>query len=135
MSLFDIFTVAGSGVSAQSQRLNVVASNLANAESGTGPDGTAYRARQVVFQSVPMDGSGQATGVRVSDVVEDSSPMRKIHDPGNPLADSTGYVTLPNVNVVEEMVNMIAASRSYQTNIDVMSTAKTMLQKVLTLGS
>jgi len=135
MSLFNIFDVAGSGVSAQSQRLNVVASNLANADSATGPDGKPYRARQVVFQSVPMDGSGQTTGVRVADVVEDSSPMRKIHDPGNPAADEAGYVTLPNVNVVEEMVNMISASRAYQTNIDVMSTAKSMLMKVLTLGS
>jgi len=139
MSPFNIFDVAGSGVSAQSQRPNVVASNLANADSATGPDGKPYRARQVVFQSVPLDGTGQSqgttTGVRVADVVEDSSPMRKIHDPGNPAADEAGYVTLPNVNVVEEMVNMISASRAYQTNIDVMSTAKSMLMKVLTLGS
>jgi flagellar basal-body rod protein FlgC len=136
MSLFNIFDVAGSGVSAQSQRLNVVASNLANADSATGPDGQPYKARQVVFQSVPLGGAdGQATGVRVSGVVEDTSPMRRIHDPGNPAADASGYVTLPNVNVVEEMVNMISASRSYQTNIDVMSTAKNMLLKVLTLGS
>ena len=140
MSLFNIFDVAGSGVAAQSKRLNVVASNLANADSATGPDGKPYRAKQVVFQSVPMDGpNGQSlgtnAGVRVADVVEDSSPMRRIHDPGNPLADESGYVTLPNVNVVEEMVNMISASRAYQTNIDVMSTAKSMLTKVLTLGS
>ena len=140
MSLFKIFDVAGSGVSAQSQRLNVVASNLANADSATGPDGKAYRARQVVFQAVPiqsangMQNAGQ-TGVRVADIVEDSSALRRIHDPGNPLADETGYVTLPNVNVVEEMVNMIAASRSYQTNVEVMSTAKSMLQKVLSLGN
>jgi len=136
MSLFKIFEVSGSGVSAQSQRLNVVSSNLANADSATGPDGKPYRARQVMFQSVPLEsGSMQSTGVRVSGVVEDDSPMRRVHDPAHPLADTSGYVTLPNVNVVDEMVNMISASRSYQTNIEVMNTAKSMLLKVLTLGS
>jgi len=136
MSLFKIFEVSGSGVSAQSQRLNVVSSNLANADSATGPDGKPYRARQVVFQAIPLEsGSMQSTGVRVSGVVEDDSPMRRVHDPAHPLADTSGYVTLPNVNVVDEMVNMISASRSYQTNIEVMNTAKSMLLKVLTLGS
>jgi flagellar basal-body rod protein FlgC len=136
MSLFKIFEISSSGVSAQSQRLNVVASNLANAESATGADGKPYKARQVVFQATPLPGNdAQATGVRVSSVVEDSAPMRRVHDPSHPLADKDGYVTLPNVNVVEEMVNMISASRSYQTNIEVMNTAKSMLLKALTLGS
>jgi flagellar basal-body rod protein FlgC len=135
MSLFKIFNVAGSAVSAQSQRLNVVSSNLANAESVAGPDGKPYKARQVLFQTQMMDAEQSAAGVRVANVVEDNAEPRKIHDPGHPLADENGYVTMTNVNVVEEMVNMISASRSYQSNVDVMNTAKSMLQKTLQLGS
>ena len=135
MSLFKVFDVSGSAISAQSQRLNVVASNLANAESVAGPDGQPYKARQVVFQTQMMGGDPTSAGVSVAQVVEDNSAPRKIHDPQNPAADSEGYVTLPNVNPVEEMVNMISASRGYQTNVDVMNTAKTLLQKVLQLGA
>jgi flagellar basal-body rod protein FlgC len=135
MSLFKVFDVSGSAISAQSQRLNVVASNLANAESVAGPDGQPYKARQVVFQTQMFGSDPASAGVAVSQVTEDNSAPRKIHDPQNPAADSDGYVTLPNVNPVEEMVNMISASRGYQTNVDVMNTAKTLLQKVLQLGS
>jgi flagellar basal-body rod protein FlgC len=135
MSLFKVFNVSGSAVSAQSQRLNVVSSNLANAESVAGPDGKPYKARQVLFQTQMMDAEQSAAGVRVASVVEDNAEPRKIHDPGHPLADENGYVTMTNVNVVEEMVNMISASRSYQNNVDVMNTAKNMLQKTLQLGS
>ena len=135
MSLFKVFNVSGSAVSAQSQRLNVVASNLANAESVAGPDGKPYKARQVVFQTQMQDADATSAGVRVAQVIEDDSPPRRIHDPQHPLADENGYVTMPNVNVVEEMVNMISASRSYQTNVDVMNTAKTLLQKTLQLGA
>lgn len=120
-------------MSAQSQRLNVVASNLANADSATSSTGQVYRAKQVVFSAVPVSGT-DATGVQVEQVVEDKSPPRLKYDPQNPLADEKGYVAMPNVNVVEEMVNMISASRSYQTNVDMMNAAKTMLQKTLTLG-
>jgi flagellar basal-body rod protein FlgC len=134
MSLFRIFGVSGSAVAAQSQRLNVVASNLANADSAAGPDGTPYKARQVVFETQTVDGDPASRGVRVKQVVEDGAPPRKIHDPNHPLADADGYVSMPNVNVIEEMVNMISASRSYQTNIDVMNTAKSMLQKTLQMG-
>lgn len=133
MSLFNIFNIAGSAMTAQSQRLNVVASNLANADSATGPDGKAYRAKQVVFSTVPVNEQG-AAGVKVAAVVEDASPMKMMYDPKNPLADAKGYVTLPNVNVVEEMVNMISASRSYQNSVDVMNTSKSMLLKTLTIG-
>ena len=122
MSLFNIFNIAGSAMTAQSQRLNAVASNLANADSTTGPDGKPYRAKQVVFSTLPMDGQG-GTGVKVAAVVEDTSPMKMIYDPKHPLADERGYVTLPNVNVVEEMVNMISSSRSYQNNVEVMNTS------------
>lgn len=135
MSLFNVFKVSGSAVSAQSQRLNVVSSNLANAESVAGPDGQPYKARQVVFQTQMMDAQESAAGVRVASVVEDQGAPRRVHDPEHPLADDNGYVTLTNVNVVEEMVNMISASRSYQTNVDVMNTAKSLLQKTLQMGS
>jgi flagellar basal-body rod protein FlgC len=132
-----IFDVAGSAVSAQSQRLNVVASNLANADTVAGPDGQAYKARQVVFQTVLMGAREQpegAAGVRVSTVREDEAPGRRVHDPKHPSADADGYVTYSNVNSVEEMVNMISASRSYQNSIEVMNTAKSLLQKTLQMG-
>ncbi|MEO6147773.1 MAG: flagellar basal body rod protein FlgC [Sulfuriferula sp.] len=133
MSLFDVFNVAGSAMSAQSQRLNTTASNLANADSTTSSTGQPYRAKQVVFSAVPVAGS-QATGVKVLGVVEDTAPPKMVYDPKNPVADEKGYVAMPNVNVVEEMVNMISASRSYQTNVDTMNAAKTMLLKTLTIG-
>lgn len=134
MSLFKVMDVAGSALTAQSKRMNVVASNLANAESVTGPNGTAYRAKQVVFS--PEQGADDyATGVSVDRVVEDTvTPMKRMHQPGNPLADADGYVTMPNVDVVDEMVNMISASRSYQANVEVANTTKTMAAKALTLG-
>ena len=134
MSLFKVMDVAGSALTAQSKRMNVVASNLANAESVTGPDGKAYRAKQVVF-SPAQESDGYATGVSVDRVVEDTvTPMKRMHQPGNPLADADGYVTMPNVDVVDEMVNMISASRSYQANVEVANTTKTMASKALTLG-
>ncbi len=133
MSLFDIFNVAGSAMNAQSQRLNVVASNLANADSAVSSTGGPYRAKQVVFNAAPVNGD-ESTGVSVAGVIEDPSPMKSVYDPKNPLADEKGYVTMPNVNVVEEMVNMISASRSYQSNVEMMNTTKTLLLKTLTLG-
>ena len=137
MSMLNIFNVSGSAASAQSQRLNVVASNLANADTVAGPNGQAYKARQVVFQTLLMGAPGSegtAAGVRVSEIAEDETPGRRVHDPKHPSADADGYVTYSNVNPVEEMVNMISASRSYQNNIEVMNTAKTLLQKTLQMG-
>ena len=133
MSMFKIFNVAGSAVSAQSQRLNVVASNLANADTVAGPDRQAYKARQVDFSTTPMGDVGTA-GVNVSQVTEDNTPGRRQFDPKHPQADAEGYVTYSNVNAVEEMVNMISASRSYQNNIEVMNTAKSLLSKTLQMG-
>ncbi|MDF1482794.1 flagellar basal body rod protein FlgC [Extensimonas sp. H3M7-6] len=133
MSMFSIFNISGSAVSAQAQRLNVVASNLANVDAVAGPDGQAYKARQVLFQTTPM-GSDGAAGVRVSAVNEDNTPGRRVHEPNNPMADAQGYVTYANVNAVEEMVNMISASRSYQNNVEVMNTAKSLLLKTLQMG-
>ncbi len=151
MSLFSIFKVASSGMTAQSQRLNTVASNIANADSATGPDGNVYRAKHVVFaaQAVEEAGAsgmagtasiastnraGGATGVQVSSVIEDQSAPRRVFDPKHPMADEAGYVSMPNVNPVDEMVNMISASRAYQNNVETLNTAKTLLQKTLTIG-
>ena len=134
MSLFSILDVAGSALTAQSQRLNTTASNLANAESATTADGKSYKAKQVVFSAQPVNAQDGSVGVRVSNVIEDQTPGRRVHDPKNPLADKDGYVTMPNVNVIEEMVNMISASRSYQTNAELMNTAKTLLLKTLQIG-
>jgi flagellar basal-body rod protein FlgC len=140
MSMFRIFDVSGSAASAQSQRLNVVGSNLANADTVAGPDGQAYKARQVVFQTVLMGTSIDGTpgpssaGVQVSSIQEDQSQGRRVLDPKHPQADAEGYVTYSNVSAVDEMVNMISASRSYQNNIEVMNTARTLLQKTLQMG-
>jgi flagellar basal-body rod protein FlgC len=133
MSLFDIFKIAGSGMAAQSQRLNVVASNLANADSTTSADGKPYRAKEVVFSAMPVGGA-DAQGVKVVRVAESTAPMKMVYDPKHPMADAKGYVSMPNVNVVDEMVNMISASRSYQNNVDVLNTSKTLLLKTLTIG-
>jgi flagellar basal-body rod protein FlgC len=137
MSMLSIFNVSGSAASAQSQRLNVVASNLANADTVAAPNGQAYKARQVTFQTQLMGETGHdptAAGVRVSTIGEDPTPGRRVHDPKHPSADIDGYVTYSNVNAVEEMVNMISASRSYQNNLEVMNTAKSLLLKTLQLG-
>lgn len=133
MSLFKIFDVSGSAMSAQAQRLNVVSSNLANADSVTSSNGQAYKAKQVIFSAMQTNDPA-STGVKVTQVVEDPNPPKLMYDPKHPLADEKGYVSMPNVNVVEEMVNMISASRSYQTNVETMNAAKTMLLKTLSIG-
>jgi len=133
MSMFSIFNVSGSAISAQSQRLNVVASNLANVDAVAGPDGQGYRSRQVVFQTTPMGPEGTA-GIKVTGITESDAPLKRVYNPQHPSADEQGYVNHSNVNPVEEMVNMISASRSYQNNIEVMNTAKTLLLKTLQMG-
>ncbi|AUA57542.1 MULTISPECIES: flagellar basal body rod protein FlgC [Achromobacter] len=137
MSLLSIFDIAGSALSAQSQRMNVSASNMANADSVVGPDGQPYRARQVVFQVNPAPGQAMGQeigGVRVAGVIQDPSPLKQVYDPKHPLADAQGYISMPNVDPVAETVNMIAASRSYQANVEVLNTAKSLMQKTLTIG-
>ncbi|MFS2224024.1 flagellar basal body rod protein FlgC [Pantoea sp. B65] len=133
MALLNIFDIAGSAMTAQSQRMNVSASNLANADSVTGPDGQPYVAKQVVFQ---VDAAaGQATGgVKVAQVVDDPTPAKLVYDPGNPMADEKGYIKMPNVDVVSETVNTMSASRSYQANVEVLNTVKSMMMKTLTMG-
>ncbi|WP_234265314.1 flagellar basal body rod protein FlgC [Hydrogenophaga sp. NFH-34] len=133
MSMFSIFNVSGSAISSQAQRLNVVASNLANVDAVAGPDGQTYKARQVVFQTVPFGDVGSA-GVKVQTITENETPGRRVFNPQHPSADAEGYVTHSNVNPVEEMVNMISASRSYQNNVEVMNTAKQLLLKTLQMG-
>jgi flagellar basal-body rod protein FlgC len=128
-----IFNIAGQAMTAQSQRLNTVASNLANAESTVSSTGGAYRAKQVVFRAVPLAGEA-VQGVRVERVIEDAAPLRRVFDPKHPAADEKGYVSLPNVNVVDEMVNMISASRSFQTSVEMMNTAKQLALKALSIG-
>jgi len=140
MDLFRIFDIAGSAMSAQSVRLNTTASNLANASSTAGKAEDVYRARNPVFQTVmAREGGdpaseGAAAGVRVVDVVESQLPPVRVYQPGHPEADPDGYVYTTNVNVVDEMVNMISASRTYQNSIEVMNTSKELMLRTLTLG-
>lgn len=134
MSLLNVFDIAGSALTAQSQRLNAVASNLANADSAVSADGSPYRAKQVVFTATPLAKGMQGMGVRVTSVIDDPSPARVVYDPRHPLADATGYVIMPNVNVVEEMTNMLSAARAYQINMDILNTTKNLLIKTLALG-
>lgn len=136
MSLFNIFDVAGSALQAQSVRLNTTSSNLANANSVSSSTGSTYRARHPVFAPIlnEMNEDGASVGVHIMGIVESDAPLRREHNPEHPQADSEGYIYLPNVNVVEEMANMISASRSYQTNIEVMNSAKQMLLRTISLG-
>ena len=133
MSLLSIFDISGSALSAQSQRLNVSASNLANVESRAGPDGQPYRAKQVIFRPDNPQQNGIG-GVHVAQVIDDPSPMKLRYAPGDPMADSRGYIRMPNVDVVAETVNTLSASRSYQANVEVMNTVKSLMMKTLTLG-
>lgn len=153
MSLNNIFDIAGSAMSAQSIRLNTTASNIANADSAASSTDEVYRARKPVFAAIqhdallqamsgdassgnlmPQTGDAGSQGVQVLDIVESDAALEMRYEPDHPMANEDGYVMYPNVNVVEEMADMLSASRSFQTNVDVMDAAKTMLQRVLTLG-
>lgn len=146
MSLSNIFDIAGSGMASQSIRLNTTASNLANANSSSSSADQVYRSRQVVFSTVMQSemsdqmGGGSSVaeqagaGVTVKGIVESDAPLDRRYEPGHPDADEEGYVFYSNVNVVEEMANMISASRSFQTNVEMMNSAKSMMQRLLTLG-
>ena len=141
MSSFKIFDIAGSGLSAQSVRLNTVASNLANADSVSGDPSTVYKARHPVFQAVQQHVQGASSldnqseaAVRVSGIMESQAAPQMRYDPGNPLANAQGNVYAPNVNVIEEMTDMISASRAYQDNVEVMNTSKDLMLATLKLG-
>jgi len=142
MSLSNIFDVAGSGMTAQTIRLNTISSNIANAESVSSSTGETYKARHPVFSVIKgqfddfdFSNHGDAgSGVRVDAIVESQSPLRQQYQPDHPMANKEGFVFYPNVNVVEEMADMISASRSFETNIEMMNTAKQLTQRILTLG-
>lgn len=145
MSAFKIFNISGSGLAAESVRLNTIASNLANANSESSSPTTVYRARHPVFEAVraavssfgndlSTGNTGAAAAVRVAGIVESNAPPNVIHDPGNPLADKNGNVYSPNVNVIAEMTDMISASRAYQDNVQVMDTSKNLMLATLKLG-
>jgi flagellar basal-body rod protein FlgC len=141
MSLTNIFDIAGSAMNAQSIRLNTTASNLANADAAASSSEETYRGRHPVFTAlnndvldIDADNNGTNIGVKVLGIVESDAPLQPRYEPGHPLADAEGYVFYPNVNPVEEMANMISASRSFQMNVEVMNSAKQMMQRVLTLG-
>ncbi len=137
MSLFSIFNVAGSGMAAQSVRLNTVASNLANADSVASTPEAAYRSREPLFAAVKSQFDGKdalGEGVQVLGVTESQAAIPSRYEPGNPLADASGYVYSSNVNPVDELVNMISASRSYQNNVEVMNSTRQLMQKTLDLG-
>ncbi|MCW8834041.1 MAG: flagellar basal body rod protein FlgC [Colwellia sp.] len=137
MSLFNVFNITGSGMSAQSMRLNTTASNIANADSVSSSIDQTYRARHPVFAAAMQDaaaGQKENVGVQVLGVVESNKPLNIEYAPDHPMADNEGYIYKPNVNVIEEMTNMISASRSYQTNVQLAESAKNMLNKTLTLG-
>ena len=139
MSLLNVFDVSGSGMSAQTLRLNTIASNIANAESVAETPEQTYRARYPVFQAslqdaMQHDSPAEVGGVRVPGIVESSRPLDVRYEPDHPYADDAGYVTYPNVSVVEEMSNMISASRAFQVNVEVLNTTKTLAERILTLG-
>jgi len=144
MSLSSIFDIAGSGMSAQSIRLNTTASNLANAETASSSIDSVYRSRKPIFAAVQssvmannaksFSDTPESVGVKVKGIVESQAPLEMRYQPDHPMANEEGYVMYPNVNVVEEMADMMSASRSFQTNVDIMDTAKTMMQRILTLG-
>ncbi|KAF0193016.1 MAG: flagellar basal-body rod protein FlgC [Gammaproteobacteria bacterium] len=137
MSFFSIFDIAGSGMNAQSVRLNIVSSNLANAQSVAGSPAQAYRARHPVFTTILNEQFGNdaaSVGVAVTDVIESQVAVEKRYAPDNPIADKDGYVYTSNVNTIEEMANMISASRSFQQNVEVIETAKQLFLRTLMLG-
>ena len=133
MSLFRVFDISGSALYAQTVRLNATASNMANAESASSSTQSTYRARHPVF-AAQLAAADEASGVDVLGIVESQEPLRRTYRPEHPMADQDGYINMPNVNPVEEMANMISASRSYQSNVEVMNTSKQMLMRTLALG-
>ncbi len=137
MSLFNVFNITATGMSAQSLRLNTTASNIANADSVSSSVDKTYRARHPVFAAQMQKAAAdqpQSVGVQVLGIVESDKPLNVEYAPEHPMADKNGYIYKPNVNVIEEMTNMISASRSYQTNVQLAESAKNMVNKTLQLG-
>ena len=144
MDIFTSMDISATGLRAQRMRMNVIADNLANANTTRTAKGTPYRRKLVLFAAkenrprfahLLANLASESEGVQVVDIIEDQKPFKKTFDPGHPDADTNGTVTLPNVNVVTEMVDMISAARSYESNITVFNTAKNMATKALDIGS
>ena len=143
MSLFATLSIAGSGMSAEAERLSAIASNVANANSAVGAGGQPYRAREVVFQAASLQGEGDddgndptttgMSGVKVAAIVESDAPTHPVYDPSSTFADDKGYVQMPNVNPVDEMVNMISAQQDYQANLEAFNVAKTLAVRTLSI--
>jgi flagellar basal-body rod protein FlgC len=137
MSLDNIFGIGGSALNAQTVRMNAVASNLANAGTVAGSDAEAFRGKRAVFKAILDDqlngnpNDNNKGGVKVTEISDDPAPIKKMHDPGNPQADKDGYVYLSNVNEMTEMVEMMAANRSYQNNVEVINTARQLMMRTL----
>jgi flagellar basal-body rod protein FlgC len=135
MSLFNVFDIAGSGMSAQMVRLNTTASNISNADTVSSNTNETYRAKMPIFRSVMSDQmGGSSSKVEVTDVVESNAPLKQMYQPGHPMADENGFVYYPNVNVIDEMANMMSAARSYETNVQIITTSKQLMTKTLSLG-
>ncbi len=137
MSLFRIMDIAGSALGAQTVRMNTTASNMANANSASSSIEQTYQARHPIFSQLLTDFSvddDPSVGVKIDGIIESDAPLRQEYSPNHPLANEEGYIFMPNVNVIEEMANMISASRSYQTNVEIMEASKQMLQQTLSLG-
>ncbi|UOD35050.1 flagellar basal body rod protein FlgC [Deferribacteraceae bacterium V6Fe1] len=132
MSFFDVMKLSATGLSAQRIRINVISANLANANTTRAENGEPYRRKDVIFEQV-LEGE-MAGGVKVQDVIEDNKPFVLKFEPGHPDADEEGYVRYPNVNPVEEMVNMLEAQRSYESNLTVLNTAKQLALRALEIG-
>ncbi len=135
MDSFGVFSVSASALEAQRQRMNVIASNMANAHSTQSSEGGPYRRQDVVFTTDPSStGESGLTGVKVSSIVKDDSPFKMVYDPGHPDADKNGLVAMPNVNIIEEMVNMMMASRAYEASVSAFNMSKSNFMKTLELG-
>ena len=135
MSMFNILDISGSAMHAQTVRLNTVASNMANADSISSNKDETYRSKQPVFQTILDETTLEPKGgVRVKEIVESQAPLKMEYNPNHPMANEEGYIYRPNVNVVEEMANMMSASRSYETNIEVLNTSKQLLLRTIQLG-
>jgi flagellar basal-body rod protein FlgC len=136
MDPFGIFKVSASGLQAQRQRMNLIASNMANAHTTRTENGGPYKRKDVVFsvQSMEQSAGEKLEGVRVDDVLEDRTPPQMVYDPGHPDADKDGYVATPNISVIEEMANMMMATRAYEANVAAFNISKAMLMKTFEIG-
>ena len=135
MSFFNILDISGTGMHAQTVRLNTIASNMANVDSISSNADETYRSKQPVFQTILDQKTGEPKGgVRIKEVVESPAPLKMEYQPNHPMANEDGYIFRPNVNVVEEMANMMSASKSYETNVEVLNTSKQLLLRTIQLG-